>query len=384
MDPTRSTVKMSAVYAVTLLLVFLTAGALSIYLVNQAMKQDALREAHDKSRMLLDHNLAVHSYLNKELKPAVFRLSDAYRLRDYFDPTWMSSTFAVRGINKYSTTLRDEQYYYKECAINARSPENEADAYERSFIEELNRKPDLIERSEVRMLEGKPYFVVMRRGESMEDPCLQCHSVSRAAPAGLVEIYGPVRSFNRKVGEVVSAVSIRIPLDAAYGNAKQVAAIVSTVLVALLLGVFMVQLWISNRMVFAPLERIREKAAQISNDELRLGEQIPEPAGQELREVTTAFNRMSSTLRNDREHLEEAVAQRTQELQQALDNVKTLRGMIPICSSCKKIRDDAGYWNQVEVYIREHSEAEFTHGICPDCVARMYPGLGKPAPEGEL
>ena len=60
------------------------------------------------------------------------------------------------------------------------------------------------------------------------------------------------------------------------------------------------------------------------------------------------------------------------ELKEALANVKTLRGLIPICASCKKIRDDKGYWSQVEVYVRERSEAEFSHGICPDCMRRLY------------
>jgi hypothetical protein len=76
------------------------------------------------------------------------------------------------------------------------------------------------------------------------------------------------------------------------------------------------------------------------------------------------------------------VKQRTEELstinkqlQTALENVKTLRGFIPICASCKKIRDDKGYWNQIEVYIREHSEAEFSHGICPECMKKLYPDL---------
>lgn len=55
-------------------------------------------------------------------------------------------------------------------------------------------------------------------------------------------------------------------------------------------------------------------------------------------------------------------------LQKALTEVKTLRGFIPICASCKKIRDDQGYWRQLELYLREHSEAEFSHGLCPDCV----------------
>jgi len=65
------------------------------------------------------------------------------------------------------------------------------------------------------------------------------------------------------------------------------------------------------------------------------------------------------------------------ELQVALQNIKTLQGLIPICASCKKIRDDKGYWNQIEAYISEHSSAEFSHGICPDCAKKIYPGYTK-------
>jgi len=61
------------------------------------------------------------------------------------------------------------------------------------------------------------------------------------------------------------------------------------------------------------------------------------------------------------------------DLSAAMAEVKTLRGMIPICSSCKKIRDDQGIWNQIEVYIRDHSEADFTHSICPECIKKLYP-----------
>ena len=60
-------------------------------------------------------------------------------------------------------------------------------------------------------------------------------------------------------------------------------------------------------------------------------------------------------------------------LEKALNEVKTLRGIVPICSFCKKIRDDKGYWNQVEVYIRERLDAKFSHGICPECIKEHYP-----------
>jgi len=62
-----------------------------------------------------------------------------------------------------------------------------------------------------------------------------------------------------------------------------------------------------------------------------------------------------------------------QALQEALSQVKTLQGLLPICASCKKIKNDKGYWEQIEVYIREHSEADFSHGICPECAEKLYP-----------
>lgn len=63
------------------------------------------------------------------------------------------------------------------------------------------------------------------------------------------------------------------------------------------------------------------------------------------------------------------------ELQVALNKVKTLSGLLPICANCKKIRDDKGYWHQVEAYLQEHSDVDFSHGICPDCARLLYPDL---------
>jgi len=67
----------------------------------------------------------------------------------------------------------------------------------------------------------------------------------------------------------------------------------------------------------------------------------------------------------------------TEQLQKALDRVKLLSGLLPICCSCKKIRDDKGYWQQLELYIHDHSEAEFSHGICPECFEKLYPEIAK-------
>lgn len=69
----------------------------------------------------------------------------------------------------------------------------------------------------------------------------------------------------------------------------------------------------------------------------------------------------------ERKKLEQEREDLIKKLEESLREIKTLSGMLPICASCKKIRDDKGYWNSVEDYIRQHSDANFTHGICPEC-----------------
>lgn len=81
----------------------------------------------------------------------------------------------------------------------------------------------------------------------------------------------------------------------------------------------------------------------------------------------------TSSIRRQNILLEENVKIRTSELEEAMKNIKVLRGLIPICSSCKKIRNDEGFWFQLEEYISSHSDAEFSHGICPDCLEKLYP-----------
>jgi len=97
----------------------------------------------------------------------------------------------------------------------------------------------------------------------------------------------------------------------------------------------------------------------------------PPESSQIERAVTIAVARFDDMMGNRR--LREEAEARSRELQEALDHVKTLQGLIPICSSCKKVRDDDGYWQEVEVYVRAHTDAEFTHGLCPSCIVKFYP-----------
>jgi len=75
----------------------------------------------------------------------------------------------------------------------------------------------------------------------------------------------------------------------------------------------------------------------------------------------------------ERKRLEQQQEDLIAQLKQALSEIKTHRGILPICASCKRIRDDRGYWRQVEAYVHEHTEAQFSHAVCPECLERLYP-----------
>ena len=101
----------------------------------------------------------------------------------------------------------------------------------------------------------------------------------------------------------------------------------------------------------------------------RFDERATVRSSDEVGELAGAFNDMIEARRNHDRERERLVT----ELREALDNVKTLSGFLPICANCKKIRDDRGYWNAIEEYISQRSEAQFSHGICDECLEKLYP-----------
>jgi hypothetical protein len=139
------------------------------------------------------------------------------------------------------------------------------------------------------------------------------------------------------------------------------------------------------RMTFRSIRIKRERFVIVLVEDLTR-EKIQLHENEILRqELEQRVQRRTSELRRTNENLTIEVAERQraeqerenviQQLQQALAQVKKLSGLLPICASCKRIRDDKGYWQQVEEYIHNHSEAQFSHSICPECARKLYPEL---------
>ncbi len=336
-------------------IVFIIAAVIVVISVNHSMRQQALIEAQSKARLILDRNLATHTYFSHILKPGIFAWSEPFRTKEYFDPAWMSSTYAVREIEKYFKSINPSGYSFKDAALNARSPENEADEYERAFLEKLSADKKLVSESTVRIIDGKPFLVVLRKGEVMEESCLRCHSHPKAAPKGLIDYYGSERSFNRKTGDVVSAVSLRIPLAEAYAAANIFSVKLSAILLIVLAGLFTFQYWLYRRYVLEPLNVIQEKTVQIATNDEYLGEEISQPFGRELNELAAAFNDMSIKLRRDRDDLEKLVDIRTETLLREKDFaeslIQTAQAIVLVLDTTGRIVSFNPYMEEISGYL---------------------------------
>ena len=155
------------------------------------------------------------------------------------------------------------------------------------------------------------------------------------------------------------------------------------ILFILLIGVISIFL---GRRTAQPIIQLRHCARKVGRGDFEAKVNIQ--SKDELGELASSFNSMIQSLKEttiSRDLLSDEIERRKQievereklikELKESLAKVKTLSGFIPICANCKKIRDDKGYWTQVEEYVRDHSEAEFSHSICPECIKKLYPDL---------
>jgi hypothetical protein len=177
-------------------------------------------------------------------------------------------------------------------------------------------------------------------------------------------------ALNRSIGSLVLQASQRAESEAddlgtALARARlfQAAAAITAFLVALAIG----WLYVGRKLV-RPLLALRSAMEGQAR-----GEDVPIPPGgrDELGDMVRSLHHFVEQRRKTEADLRKA----KEEAEAALAEVKQLSGLLPICSHCKKIRDDSGYWNQLEAYISVNTEASFSHSICPDCAAELYPGM---------
>lgn len=311
-DP-ESRWKLSTISNISLLLLYLFGSVALVTLVNINTKQQALHNAELYSGMILDRNVATHSFFNNALKTSLYNLFEEH----FFEPDWLSATFAINSIASDYGMFTQKDLYYKESSINARNPIHEADPLERGFIEKLNTDANLNTDSAIREYDNEPYLTILRRGQVAKEECLFCHGAPEAAPPGIVDHYGPQRGFNYKVGQTVSVISIRVPLALAYQEANEFSLKLSAFLLIIMLSIFSFQYLVSRHLFFVPIDALSRKARRIAHEPEHLGDTLPAPVGRELAELVDSFNSMSSSLRQHHDSLELIIRHRTLELEEA-------------------------------------------------------------------
>lgn len=327
-------IKISTRLFLSIGVVFTVAVFILLVAARDELKRWTMAEAEAKAQIILNQKLAARKFFHEVLRPKFQELTKP--ADDFLEPCWMSATHANLKIDHYFKSISTTGYIDKDCTINARNTENEADEVERDFIEELNRDPGLVKRTQIRSFNGQPYFMLLSRGTEVRESCLHCHGSPDTAPSELISKYGRERGFNRKAGTTVSAISIGIPLKDTYGTAERFSIRLSALFLAVFTCIFLVQQLLMRRLFFAPMKRIHNKALEIADSDMHLGETIPKPPGKELADLTDAFNRMSESLRarvSERQAAEDAlqkaqallearVEERTAELSMAYENLK--------------------------------------------------------------
>lgn len=251
-----------------------------------------------------------------------------------FDPDLMSAFYNLRSINSGYLAMGGDQYRIKLSTINSRHPLDEADAFEVQKIKEFNADRSLKKYQGVREIDGVPYYTVMHAFMPTDASCNPCHSTPEAAPPGMVEFYGSNSGFGWPQGQIISAVSIQVPLASALQTANNNAKASSLYFLVFLCVFLLITGYLLNTMIIGPLQRARDVAKHIAaNPTERLGERIALPKNKELAEFAQAFNDMGIALFDERGSLEERVAERTAELAEAnkkfeiLSNLDGLTGL---------------------------------------------------------
>lgn len=210
------------------------------------------------------------------------------------------------------------------------------------------------------IVEVNPYHIKrMGKGKTTKDDYLNQNILTRPSivQAGLTEKYRRVLA-----GHKLEAWEVRFPITSgggkdAYSNIRGAPLIRDGEIIgAIFISEDVTQLKKDHEELIRHREKLEELVAARTRD---------------LQEAYLKLQEENTERRKAEEEKEKIIIQ----LQEALARVKTLSGLLPICASCKKIRDDDGYWYQVEVYIRDHAQVEFSHSICPECVKKLYPEL---------
>lgn len=385
--------KLHTKFTFSLLIATLIVFCFSLFLSFRHVETFAKNNAFNTCNMILAQVEASRNYVRNHLRPVMFKHVE----KGEFVPEGMSASFVARS--QFELFLKEyPDYYVKFASNNPRNPINQANEKEKEILDQFEENPELNGWQGICYRENKRYFLVAKPFR-FKAKCMRCHSDPALSPASLVARYGDKGGFGAKIGDV-SMYSIGVPIEVTYADISKHTLIFFIPAFSLICLTLIISFFLYRQLVINPMNDLQEGVRKLSQGDYQ--SQVDAEKAGELQELAEAFNTMSKRLsdnisrrekverdlRKTHDELELRVEERTAELvktnedlQQQIEKRKhaesemaTLSGFLPICSSCKKIRDDKGYWNQVESYIEKHSTAQFSHSMCVECADKLYSG----------
>ncbi|WP_162096658.1 c-type heme family protein [Desulfotalea psychrophila] len=287
-----------------------------LVVVDYELRQYSIEVAEEKARIIVQHKQDIINYVTHGIQPSISHLNDeADSLSIGSAPGWMTAGYVNKRIADYFKRFSSDQYYFKNAAVNARDARNEADLYEKKFLEKACLNSEGGPCSEVIEFEGKPYYRYMQAQHiRFAKACMSCHGSPENAPADLVARYGRDRGFNKKVGDVSSILSIRIPLEETYRGIDRIILGLFALCAAFFAVIFFFQLFIAKRSMVTPIKRITAESTAITNGERPPGGKLTLSGGDELSELASAFSGMSQKFAHSQDSLEALLKERNEQL----------------------------------------------------------------------
>jgi len=279
---------LKAKFNLVMLLAFLAGLVLAAGLSWQIVHENARREVVQQAAVMMAQAAAIRDYTAKEIGPL---LADQIKVRflPHTVPSWAAQT------NLRSLAAQFPDYTYKEAALNPTNPADRATDWESGIIAEFTRSPTLTELTTTRDTPAGPILSVSRPIRIIDKNCLICHSTASAAPASMVDLYGSANGFGWKLGDVIGAQIVSVPMQVALDRANQAFKVYLLALVAVFAVTIVLLNLLLHFVIVKPIQRMSAIASEISLGNMDVPE-FAERGRDEIASLASAFNRMRRSL----------------------------------------------------------------------------------------
>lgn len=314
-----------------LIIAFLISIAVSGFFLSRAMNQKAEAEIEMRAEMLTGVMNSVRNYTSTYVTP---KLRQQLMTEPEFIPETVPAFSARTVFEAFRKNPQFADYFYKEATLNPTNPRDQADAFEQGLVAKFRADPSVKILSGYRKLKGESLFYTARPLSISKGSCLQCHSTPDAAPKSLIATYGSEHGFGWKIGEIVAAQTMYVPSDEIFARGHRYLMMA----MGIFFGVFAVGttllIWQIRRTVVRPIQRLTSAARAIGSGEatVELLSVFDQPEMQQLAsqrdepgELARSFQLMAHEVADREQNLNVAVRERTQKLEQVLEEARQAR-----------------------------------------------------------